>query len=203
MFQDLHSLRELRDFTIALGDHSAAGFDCCLFDRPDDVECRITHLAVNPQAGMQICRALIPTGRILSVDNSRRIIRVDMTASEIIRATCHDPATVNLSPHDSFCTEDVQGCSVFARDGDSGTIVDFLVDTHHWNLSYFELDIGRKEVLVDPSWTNDIDAAAHRVMLDLPQVAITDAPEFKDTTVINPGYCEALYRHYTSRKYMH
>jgi len=203
MTQALQSFRKLRDFTVALDDNAAARCECFIFDKPGESECHITHLAVNPQTDMEIRRALIPTSRVMSVDSENRIIRADMTTREIIRAACYDPAQVNLSPHDSYCTSDIQGCQVSARDGDSGTIVDFFIDIHHWNLRYFELDIGRKEVLVDPAWANYIDAARHRVLLDLPRVAIADAPEFEDSTVVNSGYCEALYRHYTSREYMH
>ena len=203
MFQDLHSFKELKSFRVVLEDGTGAGFDCFWFHRPDDLECRISHLVVLPDNGKKPGRALVPTTRVQGLDADRQLIEVDMTRPEIMRSGPFRRARAALEERPLFCTADLEGCRVAARDGFSGKVVDFLVDTCHWDLRYFELDTGEKDVLVDPAWTNDIDAARRRILLDLPADAITEAPEFKASTIVNAGYCEALYRHYTSRQYMH
>jgi hypothetical protein len=199
----LHSLQKLGDYMISLEDGHVVSLDYCIFQRPDETQCHITHLAARLSDRPEDNRALIPTGRILSVDDENQSIRINMTKPELIRASVGHRIMPLLKSAPEFSTKDLLGCRVSARDGDSGVVVDFLVDAHRWDLRYFELDTGSKVVLVDPAWVSDIDASHGHIAFDLPLDAISQAPAFKDSTVINSGYCEVLYRHFTSRQYMH
>jgi hypothetical protein len=203
MPQHLHRFHSLQRYRVSLRDCANLSFHCFWFDRPDTLECRISHIAVGHIPDCSPDQALVPVNRVLAIDGDHRVVRVDMSLAELTHGGPFEVAVAALKDRPAFCSLDVEGSRVRARDGDSGRVVDFLVDTRHWDLRYFELAIGGRETLVDPAWANEIDPAHRRVLLDLPVDAINDAPEFKSSTVVNPGYCEALYRHYTSRQYMH
>jgi sporulation protein YlmC with PRC-barrel domain len=203
MAQALHRYRQLRHYRVELADGDRAYFDCFWFDEPDDLECRISHLVVSPDQWWQSGKVLVPTGRIQDLDDDDQIIKVCMTREEVTHGGPFESAVHALRERPAYNAADVVGCDVITRDGESGKVVDILVDVNHWDLRYLELDTGPKEVLVDPAWTNGIDVENNLIRLDLPADAIDGAPEFRTSTIINSGYCEALYRHYTSRQFLH
>jgi hypothetical protein len=201
--EELYSLQQLKEYRLMLTDGSVAGFDCFWFARPVTPECRITHLSVGPIQSMPGQTGLAPTGRIAFIDDDRRIIYLNMNREELTHGSPYRRAVAALKARPSYNSGELEGCLVKARGQYSGTVVNFIVDAEHWDLMFFDLDIGSKEVLVEPSWTRDIDLDTRRIRLDLPAAVIAAAPEYRDSTGVNRRYCEAIYRHFSAHDRLH
>ena len=200
MIRELYSYRALREFVILLTDGTPAQLHCFWFVRPAPLECRITHLAVAPLMNRSGSIALAPTGRVSGADDERQLIHLDMSPAELMRGGSYHRATRALKAYPSYSTDELNGCRVMARNRKCGTVVDFFVDIRRWDLRFYELTIGRKDVLVEPGWTTTIDPSNHKIDLDLPAAAITAAPAYHPGAPVNGVYCDTLHRHYLAHQ---
>ena len=203
MAQELYSLRRLKGYLVELTDGSVAELDCFWFLNPASPGCRITHVSVGPFRANETEIGIAPTSRISSMDDERRLIHLGMTREELTHGGPYRQAVAALKARPSYNSEELEGCLVSARGQESGTIVNFIIDVGHWDLRFFELDIGDKEVLVEPVWTNDIDLFRRKIRFDLPASAIAEAPAYQASAEVNRGYCEALYKHYSRHQHLH
>lgn len=95
---------------------------------------------------------------------------------------------------------------VQARDGEVGTMADFIVDDEEWQLIYMVVDVAdwlksEKQVLVSPEWVSTIEVSDHKIMLDLTQDAVKYSPPFDPTLPVNRQYEEVIYDYYGKPKY--
>jgi len=93
-----------------------------------------------------------------------------------------------------------------ARDGEVGTVADFIVDDEEWQTIYMVVDVAdrlkpEKQVLVSLEWISNIEVSGHKITLDLTQDAIKYSPPFDPTLPVNRQYEEVIYDYYGKPKY--
>lgn len=96
---------------------------------------------------------------------------------------------------------EVTGYVVRASDGNAGHVDDLIINTENWAIFYMLIDTsswlqGGKQVLLAPTWVEEIDWAASWITVDLPQELIEKSPEFDPAELIERAYEEQLYNHY-------
>lgn len=102
-------------------------------------------------------------------------------------------------------TREVRGYTIQARDGEIGTVDDFLVDDETWVLRYMVIDTGGwwsgKKVLVAPEWIRTISWERSDVEVNLLRERIKHAPEFDPYTPVSRDYEKQLYEYYEQPTY--
>lgn len=97
-------------------------------------------------------------------------------------------------------TREVIGYAIQARDGEIGTVDDFLVDDETWMLRYLVIDAGSwwsgKKVLVAPEWISTISWERSDVRVNLSRETIKGAPEFDPYTPVSHDYEARLDDYY-------
>jgi uncharacterized protein YrrD len=102
-------------------------------------------------------------------------------------------------------TNDVDGHTVQAADGELGHVVDFILDDEKWAVRYLVVDIGNwfpgKKVLISPKWIDRISFEESKVFTGFTREDIRLAPEYSDGVMPNRDYEERLHLHYKRRGY--
>ena len=95
---------------------------------------------------------------------------------------------------------EVTGYHISAEDGDIGHIDDFIIDDETWMIRYLVVDtrnwLPGKNVLVSPSWAEELDWAKSKVSVGVSRDKIKNSPEYDPSTAISPDYEERLRHHY-------
>ncbi|MBE0669225.1 MAG: PRC-barrel domain-containing protein [Anaerolineales bacterium] len=95
---------------------------------------------------------------------------------------------------------------VFATDGETGEVSDFIMDDEIWKFRYMVTDTSGKldqdkEVLIALEWINSIKVATRDIEIDLTLEAIRFSPEFDPTIPVNRQYEEVLYDYHGKPKF--
>jgi sporulation protein YlmC with PRC-barrel domain len=96
--------------------------------------------------------------------------------------------------------KDVTGYHVEGTDGSIGHVKDFVIDDHTWEVRYLVVDTTNwwfgKSVLVAPEWATRISWLDRKIYLGRTRDEIKRSPEWSATYPVEPGYEDALHRHY-------
>lgn len=103
-------------------------------------------------------------------------------------------------------TDEVDGYTILAKDGEIGHVKDFIVDDETWTIRYLIVNTnkwlpGGKDVIIALTWIKDIDWLETRVVVDLDKNSIQASPEFESETELNRNFENKLHEHYGRRKY--
>lgn len=95
---------------------------------------------------------------------------------------------------------------VFATDGETGQVSDFIMNDEIWQFRYMVTDTSGKldqdkEVLVALEWISSIEVATMGIYIDLTCKAIRFSPEFDPTIPVNRQYEEVLYDYHGKPKF--
>lgn len=95
---------------------------------------------------------------------------------------------------------------VKTKEGDVGSVKDFIIDDENWQLGYMVVDIGNlreseKQILVSLEWLSSIEVSNQKITLSLTQDAIKYSPPFDPTLPVNRQYEEVIYDYYGKPKY--
>jgi len=95
---------------------------------------------------------------------------------------------------------------VKAKEGEVGSVKDFIIDDENWQLIYMVVDISTllesdKQILVALEWISHIEVSNNTITLDLTQEAIKYSPPFDPTLPVNRQHEEVLYDYYGRPKY--
>lgn len=97
-------------------------------------------------------------------------------------------------------TEEVKGYTVQARDGDAGSIYDFIVDDESWLIRYLVVDTGPwilgRQVIFAPTWVEQISFADASVAIDLSRETIENSPSYDPSQPVNRDYEQVLHDYY-------
>lgn len=95
---------------------------------------------------------------------------------------------------------EVRGYSVAARDGEVGTVDDYLIDDQRWTVSYLVVDTGgwlsSRPVLVRPDWLRAIEWADRKVTVDLDREQIRTSPPYDRSITVDEAHERRLAEHY-------
>lgn len=102
--------------------------------------------------------------------------------------------------------EEVVGYEVAAKDGDAGTVSDFVINTENWTISYMMVDTSNwlqaeRQVLLAPTWVEEIVWSTQQFSVDVTQELLEQSPEFDPADLIEREYEKRLYEHYSRRGY--
>lgn len=101
-------------------------------------------------------------------------------------------------PHLRSANE-VHGYTLQARDGEIGTVKDFLFDESNWSLRYFVLDTGKwlpgKKVLISTDWIERVSWDARSVEVAMLREEVRASPEYEPDE-LSPDKEANLYKHY-------
>lgn len=102
-------------------------------------------------------------------------------------------------------THQIFGYSILARDGDVGSVEDFLLEDEDWNILYIVVDTGGwlsgRNVLISPTWVEQVDRADGQFIVDLKRETIENSPEYDPEVPLNRDYENRLYEYYGRDKY--
>jgi hypothetical protein len=102
-------------------------------------------------------------------------------------------------------TDEVEGYSIHARDGDIGHLENFIVEDRTWTIRYAVVKTGNwlagRQVLISPEWIELVDWADSRVIVDLSKEEIENSPPYDPATPVNRDYEMKLYDYYGRPKY--
>lgn len=94
----------------------------------------------------------------------------------------------------------VGGYAIEAKDGDIGTVNDFIFDEQSWQIHYLVIDTGKwlpgRKVLISPLWIESIDWSRSKVITRLNRETIKNAPGYDDPAMITREYEKRLFAYY-------
>lgn len=95
----------------------------------------------------------------------------------------------------------VKGYHIAARDGETGTVEDLIVEAPEWQIRYLVVDTGNwlpgRKVLLAPDWRVEGFSWADRSLtVDLTRTQIKESPEFDPSKPINRDYEARLHDFY-------
>jgi len=95
----------------------------------------------------------------------------------------------------SRCRVSVEGSAI-------GRVADFLIETDAWGIRYLVLRsahrTGQRHTLLAPGWVAAIEWDARLIVLDLPRLAVLQAPGYDRRQRVDRAYEARLYSHYGS-----
>ena len=102
-------------------------------------------------------------------------------------------------------TRDVRGYDIQARDGEIGTVDDFLIDDQSWTIRWIVVDTGTwlpgKKVLVSPEWADAVEWDDRALRVALTRDQIQNAPDYDPDEPVRREYEVRLFEHYGRRSY--
>ncbi|MDT8452656.1 MAG: PRC-barrel domain-containing protein [Gammaproteobacteria bacterium] len=110
-----------------------------------------------------------------------------------------EPPDEPEDPHLRYSKE-VRGYQIHARDGELGSVDDFVIDDHSWQINYLVVDIHKwlpgKKVLIAAAWVRNVDWAMSEIVVELDRETIQSAPAYDPSEIISYDYEVELYSHY-------
>jgi hypothetical protein len=96
--------------------------------------------------------------------------------------------------------QSVQGSALAARDGNIGTVKDFLFDDQYWAVRYLVADTGGwlpgRRVLIAPYALGSVDKARQEVAVELTKQRIKDSPDLNTDKPVSRQFEESYYGYY-------
>jgi hypothetical protein len=98
----------------------------------------------------------------------------------------------------------ILGLSIQARDGDIGSVDDFLVEDEKWNMHYLVIDTGSwlpgRKVIISPQWIEEIRWDEAGVGVDLNRETIKNSPEYDPSVPLDTEYEKRLHEYYGRKR---
>ncbi len=95
---------------------------------------------------------------------------------------------------------EVTGFNIQGADGSLGSVEDFFVDDHSWNIRYLEIDTSKwlpgRQVLFSPEWVDRVDWDNSKVYTQMTKEQVKNSPEYNRDTMIDQNYESSLHKHY-------
>ena len=193
-----HRLRKLTDllhFTIASEEGPLGTLAGIAFD-PDAWS--VEHVvAADPAEARE--SLIVPVRFFHAIDDKSRELRFSTDSGVLLSASGYRTGRVSGSP--LFDAASLLGRTLHGCDRAVGEVQDMLVNIDSWKLRYLVVQTGGHRVLTDVEWCSSVDGGRGRVVVDLPAAAILEAPPYPGLEQLSSGHEEALYRHYTRRRY--
>ncbi len=99
----------------------------------------------------------------------------------------------------------VDGYHIQARDGETGHVEDFIIDTETWAVRYLVVATQNwwpgKRILLSPHWISRVRWEDSKVFVRESRERIKAAPEFTEGMLLTREYEAGLYRHYDTAGY--
>lgn len=100
---------------------------------------------------------------------------------------------------------DLEGYSIAAKDGDKGTVKNFLFDENNWVIRYMEADLGNffsgKQVLIPYAFLQAPDWEGEHFHVELSKEEIENSPLITAELPVSRKYEEELHTYYTADYY--
>ncbi|MBD3260161.1 MAG: PRC-barrel domain containing protein, partial [Candidatus Altiarchaeales archaeon] len=101
---------------------------------------------------------------------------------------------------------EVKGYKISASDGELGGVNDLIVDDVEWRIRYIVVDTSSwnplsKKTLVSPGWITSVDEDNKKVLVDLSQEQVKEAPEYNPDEPVNRERETVLYDYYGKPHY--
>lgn len=136
----------------------------------------------------------LPVDRAAVLDEPRRELMVERSGATSGRS---EPGRDARAPVDAHA---LLGKTIQCLDGPVGPVADLLVNIDVWMLRYFLVGVGEHRVMTDIEWCSSFNGGDGPA-LELPVKALETAPAYPGIDALCSGFEEALYRHYTRRKF--
>jgi uncharacterized protein YrrD len=180
----LFSLKELQDYTVQAADGELGAVHDFLFD---DQEWTIRYLVVDTSGWLDRERALIPSDSLLQPDGQSLVIPVASSQEQVKNRPPIDPDEHRRDDPHLHSAQSVMGYRVQARDGQAGSVEDFLVSDETWHIQFMVVDTGMwlagRKVLTALQWVEQISEPEETVTMDLAQSTIGNSPEYDPTAL--------------------
>ena len=102
-------------------------------------------------------------------------------------------------------TRDARGYAIQARDGEIGSVDDFLIDEHSSTIRWIVVDTGTwlsgKKALVAPEWVDEVAWGDRALRVALTRDQIQNAPEYDPDEPVRREYETRLCEYYGRRSY--
>jgi uncharacterized protein YrrD len=110
------------------------------------------------------------------------------------------PTTQEFEPTHLRSFSELRLFGISAKDGDIGTVDDFIVECHSWQLRFLVVDTNKwlpgGKVLVSVDWLSRFNWSEGCVEVELSKEQIKGAPLFDPTRGVNENYERELYDYY-------
>ena len=174
----MFSLKELQDYTAQAADGELGAVHDFLFD---DQAWTIRYLVVDTSGWLDRERALIPSDSLLQPDGQSLVIPVASSQEQVKNRPPIDPDERRRDNPHLRSAQEVIGYRVQARDGQAGSVEDFLVSDETWHIQ-FMVDTGMwlagRKVLTALQWVEQISEPEETVTMALAQDTIGNSPEY-------------------------
>lgn len=111
---------------------------------------------------------------------------------------------IDGDPHLRSC-QAVKGYHILARDGEIGHVQGFLVDDSTWSIRYLIVDTSNwwmgQRILLSPDWIHRVSWMDATVTVDLDRQILRDAPAYDAEKPLGRREEDALFAHYSRRRY--
>ena len=102
-------------------------------------------------------------------------------------------------------TNEVNGYTVHADDGDIGHVEDFMIDDSSWKIRYVLIHTGKwlpsKKVLFSPTWINKYSCRERKISMSLLRDEIKNSPAYHGLNALKRDYENELFAHYGKSNY--
>src|SRR5450759_3624952 len=96
--------------------------------------------------------------------------------------------------------KDLKGYALNGRDGQMGSVKEFLFDDQHWGVRYLVADTGGwltgRQVLISPYALHAVNRAARTIAVDLTRQQITDSPSLSSHEPVSRQFEETYYGYF-------
>ncbi len=101
-------------------------------------------------------------------------------------------------------TNELEGYTIHAIDGEIGEVNDFIFDEDGWNITFIVVETGNwfsgKKVLLSPAWIKDVKWDMQEVTVNVTIDKIKNSPEYDSSKPLEIDYAKELHNHYSIKK---
>jgi hypothetical protein len=124
-------------------------------------------------------------------------------ASQVVATQPHEELIEEQEPQGDphlRSVQEVVNYDIEATDGEIGHVADLFADEINWTIEYLLLDtrdwLPGREVLVAPSWVENVRWTDRRVVLEVTKEQVKESPEYDPEQPIARTYETRLFAHY-------
>lgn len=154
----------------------------------DEAESPEDHPTVSAQKAREIRRHHFDHWPPVVLGIPGAIYTPDIAERQLFGDPVSDPADdkqdkTKNDPHLRSMAE-VSGYAIAAKDGDIGSVIDFLVDPSDWHIEYLVVDTGHwlpgRQVAMVTNWISRVSWAEHSIVVNVTKDEIQQAPEISE-----------------------